>query len=351
MTGEYTGSRRITNINKNSEYMAHRNPLFEVREDGLTGKVVHTALAGTSPVEVWSAARSAPHTSDSPRNAHTLAPEDVKEEDTTLTLYNREETPEVKAVKHADYTTVPGVSGAGPHARAGAPLYKESVYSFPTREFASLSYTRLERLLSAVQKRTIALAADRTNRYITFRYGTERQTAGHESPVPRFEITASPFVPFSDKTVLENARAYWQAHRASLFEHLETFELTERLRVVFETEDVLVFCPYVSEYPYEMMLMPKTARPSFERMPVNQRADWARTVAKALRAVKSALHTSDFSLLTRTAPSDGKGYLYFRWYMRIIPEISTPGGSRGPAQFQTCPVAPEDAARRLREAL
>jgi len=317
------------------------------REDKLSGNVVYTAKPGTSVETVWTSTRGNMETSAVSPRVTPSSPAQFSEDHISLRLPNDNNEPEVFVHMEETPAAETSVSEVGPHAHADAPFHRERVYSFPLERYANLSYSRLERILEALQKRSVYLASHRSLQYIApFASPLEHYEGAY---APHTDLIASPFVPADIERALETARQYYTSHGVSIFEHIVTLERGEGLRILFENDEAVVFCPFVSEFPYEIMIMPKEPQPSFDRISKTQRERWAQALSKALRSVKRALGGVECALLWYNAPHNGEGHLYFRWYMRVIPDVRTPHLPYQETPFSICPVAPEDAAHWLRE--
>ncbi len=320
---------------------------IRAREDGLTGKIVYTPLPGYSEETVWSFKRSGPVTSSVPLSNRNSNLSWLKEDVIALRLGSEDGDSEVLVNCPELPLRGASVEEVGPHAVADTKFYRERVYSVPLQSYVYLSGGRWERILEALQKRTLYLAALRFWQFIGPFSSVEEQYRSEERPY--MDLVGYPFVPTEVDCALKTSERYYTKHNVSIFEHLVNFEIEKRVRIVEETEEFVLICPYVSEYPYEMMLIPKASQSSFERMSPAERASCAHSLSTAFRSVKNALGDVECNILWYNAPYDGRRHLHFRWYIRIIPDVRMPGMRHGVQLVPYCPVAPEDAATRLRQ--
>ena len=108
--------------------------------------------------------------------------------------------------------------------------------------------------------------------------------------------------------------------------------------------DVVALCPFASQVPFHVQLLPREPRPRFE----DGGATGAETLHEVLERLAAALgDVPPFNLWVRTAPP---GSTSFRWRIELLPRLAHPAGLEMGAGVQLCVLAPEAAAARLRDA-
>ncbi|MFB6225118.1 MAG: hypothetical protein ABEI13_01540 [Candidatus Paceibacteria bacterium] len=322
-----------------------------LREDGVTGYKVYTALPGASVSEVQNKAHVGSISNEDLYTNIDLYPSSFSSEDICFQVTNTSEQPEVLAVRTSrEAKPMATAKSVGPHAHAVAPLYKERVYSFPYVPFSDLSYRRWENLLFAIQKRMISLEASRSVEYISVTSGTRPWTNVFER-YGYFEIQTSPFTPFETENMLVRSKQYYQAHEISIWERIQEFEEGEQVRVVYDNDNALAICPYVSLFPYEVIVFPKGETAFFSALSSTIRSAIAQTMSKVAKTMAATLSDPTVTYIIHSAPVNGSTYPYFRTHIRMIPHVRVPYMSHAGDPHPVNPVSPQDAAKALRKHL
>ncbi len=167
--------------------------------------------------------------------------------------------------------------------------------------------------------------------------------AGASIAHPHGQILGLPFVP---SAVLDEERAFARFAGGSLLETTVEAELAVDQRIVIANDDVVVFCPFASGVPYEMMVVP---REQHAHLP-NASDESLRAVGIALRDAIGHLEASlgdvAFNLGLHTAPHQHTGD--YHWHLHIWPQVTTQAGFERGTGVLINIVAPETAAANLR---
>jgi UDPglucose--hexose-1-phosphate uridylyltransferase len=128
--------------------------------------------------------------------------------------------------------------------------------------------------------------------------------------------------------------------------------------VVYENNNYISFCPYASRFPYEIWTLPKTHGVDFYAKIVKDNiTSLAEHLKIILQKLSVVLNDPEYNYLVHTAPNrfPRAGYWAtieedFHWHIEIFPKLIKMAGFEWGTGFYINPVAPEDAARELREA-
>ncbi len=159
------------------------------------------------------------------------------------------------------------------------------------------------------------------------------------------ELHALDFVP----AAIARERERFGAHAArtmggNLLEDLVQEEVRRRARIVAIDAEAVLWCPYASRAPFQLVLAPRRGRARFE--------DDGPTGAALLHEGLSLLRarfggvSPPLGLWVRTAP---RGAERFCWRIDVVPRLTAPGGLELGTGIAVNPVAPERAAAQLRE--
>jgi UDPglucose--hexose-1-phosphate uridylyltransferase len=173
----------------------------------------------------------------------------------------------------------------------------------------------------------------------------ERREAGASLPHTHAQLYALSFVPSPIARERERFGAYaTQTMGGNLLGDLVQHEVRQRERIVAIDDEAVLMAAYAGRVPYQLMLAPRTPRPSFE-------ADGpagAALLHDALGRLARRLGASPpLNLWVRTAP---QGAEHFCWRIDILPRLTHLAGLELGAGVNLNIVAPEQAAAELREA-
>jgi UDPglucose--hexose-1-phosphate uridylyltransferase len=230
--------------------------------------------------------------------------------------------------------------------------YHEVVVESPQHDerLDEMSIDRLAGVVTTWRDRYRTLAVDpRVKAVIVFKNFGER--AGTSLVHPHSQILATPVIPPDALRRYAVATRYFDDTGRCVYLDLLDRELETAERVVAERPGLVAVAPFASREPYETWITPRTSRPSFASLrdgEVRELADLLRDVVAALR---QAAGDPDYNLVIHSAPAGEESKPFFLWHLRVLPRIVTPAGFElGSGMSINC-VAPEAAARRLREAM
>lgn len=98
---------------------------------------------------------------------------------------------------------------------------------------------------------------------------------GCSQPHPHGQIWANSFLPNEIAKKDHHLLTYYQRYGCNLLLDYATAELEHKIRIVVETKHWLAVVPYWAEWPFETLLMPKTAIQRFQQLNQAQRTDLA----------------------------------------------------------------------------
>ena len=164
------------------------------------------------------------------------------------------------------------------------------------------------------------------------------------------QLIALPIVPSQIRDELERARSYYDHHGSSLFRAVLDREKKLRERVVLETKNFIVFCPYAARTPYETWLFPKTAQAHFADIDHAHASELARLLREVLRGIEVLLDRPAYNYYIHTAPFDIENPEHYHWHVEIIPRVTKIAGFEFSSGCYINTLPPEQAAEALREA-
>ena len=216
------------------------------------------------------------------------------------------------------------------------------------RDLADLTEPEIEQVLSAYKGRSLDLRNDRRFRYILIfkNYG---ETAGATLVHAHSQLIALPVVPKRVTEELRCADEYFRFKERCVFCDMIQQELDERHRIIMETPEFVCFAPFVSRFPFELWIAPKTHAADFAQISEGQVSDLARTLRGALQQVKHTLHDPSYNFLIHTSPVTEHIREEYHWHIEMMPRLTRVAGFEWGSGFYINPTPPEEAAKALRQ--
>jgi UDPglucose--hexose-1-phosphate uridylyltransferase len=208
--------------------------------------------------------------------------------------------------------------------------------------FADLGKDQLDLLMSALRDRVGAHSKDHGLRYsqVIINFGRE---AGASMEHPHAQLLGMPFVPRE----LTDEQGGFARFRGNCI-MCATIESEEwaGLRMVYSDDEIVVFCPFWSGTPYEMMIVPRQHEPHFNDSSDGPMQRAGRAIQTALLSLRDAAGDVAYNIVFHSAPfrtpSD------FHWHIHLLPKITTAAGFELGTGVPLNVVAPEAAASELR---
>ena len=182
--------------------------------------------------------------------------------------------------------------------------------------------------------------------------------AGASMPHPHSQILATPFIPKEIKERLVIQKNYFEKHGRSLVGDMVDEEIRLNERIVYENATFVVFTPYASCFPFEVLIAPKTGLSKMSKLTQHQVGDLGKAMQFAFKRLYRELGDFPFNMLffnmpPMSAQNDPDFFYkmddYYRFHINITPRIYHLAGFEISTGMHINPVPPELAALRLRE--
>ncbi len=213
--------------------------------------------------------------------------------------------------------------------------------------FGELADRHAEVVFIAFRDRLRAL---RTNPQIAYGqlFKNSGSAAGASLEHTHSQLIGTPIVPTQIQSEMNRSRIYFERHGRCVFCAMIDSELTAGARVVAENEAFLAFCPFASQFPYEVWVLPRRHRCCFDMSEDGETRDLAKFVRDLVRGVESTLNNPAFNFLIHTSPFRLSPVSYFHWHLEFSPRLTKTAGFEWGAGDYINTVSPEDAAGKLR---
>jgi len=217
-------------------------------------------------------------------------------------------------------------------------------------DMATLGERQTEKVLRAYRERMLELSKDKRWRSILV-YKNQGAQAGATLPHVHSQLVALPAAPKAILEEVDGAKKYFDSKGRCIYCDMIRQEADDGRRMVAAHERFVAFCPYAPRFPYETWLFPKEHGAFFEQGSDQEVAELARSLRDLLMRLNRALDNPPFNFIIHSNPLDDAGSSHYHWHIEILPKlIQVAGFEWGTGSFINT-VAPEDAARRLRQAL
>ena len=216
-------------------------------------------------------------------------------------------------------------------------------------DLRALSKEQIVDILSAYRARLSVLKNHRRWRYLLI-YKNHGERAGATIEHLHSQLVAMPFVPKEAQDEINGIRRYFNATRRCIYCDIIQSESGQGERLVFESDRFITVCPFASRFGYETWILPKNHAANFEQ---SSDADII-ALAESLRAFTAKLNllrdNAPFNLVLHSAPDDESIGQRYHWHLEILPQITRAAGFEWGTGVHMNSVAPEHAARLLRDA-
>lgn len=172
----------------------------------------------------------------------------------------------------------------------------------------------------------------------------------------RSQLIATPVNPKRVKEELVGAKQYYDYHERCIFCDLIKQELESKDRLILDIDGFIALCPFAARFPFEIWILPKKHSCDFTALEASLRPDLGRILKIILAKLKKGLNDPPYNYVLHTAPfrrtemGHWKSIDYdYHWHIEIIPRLTRVAGFEWGTGFYICPLAPENAAKFLKE--
>ena len=213
---------------------------------------------------------------------------------------------------------------------------------------ATLPEASVANVLWAFRERVVDLRQDRRLQSILV-FKNHGASAGAMLDHSHSQLIALPIVPRHLREELDGARQHHQFKERCVFCDIIDQELRGEQRVVIESADFVALAPYAPRFPFETWVLPRQHRASFEDAPRHEIESLSRILKDVLQRVNHALLSPPYNLVLHSSPFYEPTAPFYHWHIEIMPVLMKVPGFEWGSGFYINPVAPEEAARVLRD--
>ncbi len=217
-----------------------------------------------------------------------------------------------------------------------------------TLTMAEMAEGQIEQVLFAFRDRINDLKRDIRFRYIVL-FKNHGEAAGASLEHTHSQLIALPVIPKRVKEELDGAKLYFDFKERCAYCDIIRQEAMSGVRVITETDRLLVMAPWASRFPFETWIVPKRHESHFENTENATLQNLAWALRSTLRKLDKVLERPPFNFIVHSAPLQENQMAHYHWHVEIIPKLAKVAGFEWGTGFYINPTPPEESARFLRE--
>jgi UDPglucose--hexose-1-phosphate uridylyltransferase len=215
---------------------------------------------------------------------------------------------------------------------------------------AMLDEQQYTRIFLAYRERLRAWREDPRWHYrLIFKNQGERAGATFEHA--HAQVIALPFVPTDVEHELVGARAFYERDARCYYCALIEHERRADVRVVIHSAECIAFCPPTPRFAFETWILPQVHAAAFEETENATVVALARISRQVIVALNRLQADPPFNYFIQSLTLNENEREHYHWQLRLLPQFSRAAGFEWGSGMHINPIAPEDAARTLRDAL
>jgi len=223
-------------------------------------------------------------------------------------------------------------------------IHDHDIYSFSVEEFASMVKVYKKRFNEILTNNECA-------RYIMI-FHNHGRAAGASIYHPHSQIITTPILPPDVQRSISGSLEYYKKHKKRVYSDLLQWEQEKRDRIIYENKEFIIFCPYISKYPYELRIFPKEGHAHFQKMPDSSDELLADAIFTSIQKLKVVLDKPPFNMFLHTAPIlenfEVNIHEFYHWHFEIIPHLKIDAGFELGTGIEVNPIDPNESAEALR---
>lgn len=219
------------------------------------------------------------------------------------------------------------------------------------RSFPQFSGEETQEVLKAYRTRYNQIAQDACSNYILI-FHNHGPSAGASLYHNHSQIISTPILPPDVLDSIRGSDNFFREHGRKVHDVLIDWEIARATRIVYENEQFIAFCPYVSKTPYETRIYPKMSQPRFQDISDENIAHLADALNSVLKKIYYTLNDIDYNFYIHTAPvakDPSLRYDFYTWHIEIVPRVKIDAGFELGTAVSINSIDPDEAAKQLNE--
>lgn len=177
-----------------------------------------------------------------------------------------------------------------------------------------------------------------------YNHGQEAGASIEHAHAQLFASTIIPNIILREKQGSEN---YHDTNGTCVFCDLIAHEKKEKVRVLVENDDFILFAFFAARFPFEMWILPKAHESQYEKVDGKQMNNLAKILLHGLHLLDITLNDPPVNFFIHTLPTTSEESDYYHWHLEIAPRVASYGGYEMGSGTIIDVVSPEKATEFL----
>ncbi|MGC9031549.1 MAG: galactose-1-phosphate uridylyltransferase [Minisyncoccia bacterium] len=242
----------------------------------------------------------------------------------------------------------------GPYLRIPAyGIHNIVVLKEHKKQLFNFSLSDFKELISVFKERYYQISKEKNIKYIAIFYN-QGKSAGASIFHPHAQIIGIPLIDPDLNMALISSKKFYQKSKKCIYCFSNKWEEKEGLRVVYKNKYFIAICPFASKSAFQVIISPRFHSAFFEKITNDQIKYLAEIFQIIIKSYDKVLDRPDLNFYLHTAPLDHKNYKkyqYYHWHFTFLPKVSLIAGFELGAKIEIITIAPEEAAKLLKEAI
>ena len=211
-----------------------------------------------------------------------------------------------------------------------------------------LSVDNIREVLWVYRDRLVDLKKDRRLVHALI-FKNKGALAGASLQHSHSQLMATSVIPISIWDELTGAQEFYNYRGRCIYDDMIQQELATGSRVVVDSPNFVVICPFASRFPFETWILPRQHSSHYENIPRQSIEELGTVLKTVLRKLELALDDPPYNFVLHTAPFDMGELPHYLWHIEIFPRLTRVAGFEWGSGFYINTVMPEQAAEFLRD--
>jgi UDPglucose--hexose-1-phosphate uridylyltransferase len=211
-----------------------------------------------------------------------------------------------------------------------------------------LSARAFGNILGAYRDRMRLLQSDRRWRYLLV-YKNQGDRAGATLEHVHSQLVALPAVPKEAVDELRGVQRRYASTERCIYCDIIRREAHRGERLVAAAENFIALCPFAPRFAYETWILPKNHTADFTETSQSDIVALAAVLRDLIRRLNQALNDPPLNYFIHSRPVHDTDNAHYHWHIEILPQIARAAAFEWGTGAHMNSVAPEAAARLLRD--
>lgn len=238
------------------------------------------------------------------------------------------------------------VEGGFYHTKPGLGGHDVIVIKDHDPQIFDFTITIWQELLAMFAKRYRYWRQDCNTEYAMAIYN-QGQRGGASIYHPHAQLFASDIIPNQVVKEQHGAELYYEKHTRCVFCELIKHEMTQKIRVIYESPDIIACTFYAARFPFEIWAFPKKHLSHYETTTRHDHLAIAKCLKNITDKLGMTLKNPPLNFYLHDLPIAISDSRYYHWHIEITPRVSTYGGYELGSGVIIDVMPPEEAAEYL----